>query len=71
MGRKYNPNDNFINGVVDQSDLTTFVNLSVSIPKRIIDSMPTGSNNKLTYSHITTSEDSIVGGTPIEKKEGI
>lgn len=34
MGTIFNPNDNFKNGVVDQSDLTTFINLTVSLPER-------------------------------------
>lgn len=37
MGSIFNPNDNFLNGVVDQSNLTTFVNLTVSLPERLFD----------------------------------
>jgi hypothetical protein len=65
MAKSYDPNTVFENGVVDQSDLTTFVNLSVSIPKRIIDIMPEGDVTKLTYTHINNNNDSIIEGTRI------
>ena len=54
----FDPNNLFKNGngVVDQSDLTTFVNLSVSIPKRIIDVLPSASDAGITY------QDSIMDG---------
>ena len=50
----FDPNSIFNenNGVVDQSDLTTFVNLSVSIPRRIINTLPSPSTTETSYNSI-------------------
>lgn len=61
----YNPEDAWGGGPVDQSDLTTFINLSVRLPKRIISSsidtntdlscLMSGNNNEMDTSYVDIS----------------
>lgn len=55
----FDPNSVFKknDGVVDQSDLTTFVNLSVSIPRRIINTLPSPSTIETSYNSIMLGSD--------------